>query len=196
MKRNSVFTTLGASNHTAEVRQADDYYATDAAAVDGLLEVYDLPKVVWECACGEGHLAERLKQRGCWVVSTDIIDRGYGQVVDFLQTERMPIGCRCVLTNPPYKLALEFVQKALDLLPDGGVCAMFLKTTFLEGQKRWSELFRERRPRYVFQFVKRVLCAKNADFARMVKGGGSAVAYAWFVWEKGYVGDTVVRWIA
>lgn len=39
------------------------------------------------------------------------------------------------------------------------------------------------------------MCAKNANFEEMKQGGGSAVAYAWYVWEKGYNGDTIIKWI-
>ena len=83
---------------------------------------------------------------------------------------------------------------SLDLLPDGGLCVMFLKTTFLEGQKRYERLYKNTPPKYVLQFSKRVLCAKNGKFAAMRNGGGSAVSYAWFVWEKGYKGETTVKW--
>lgn len=77
----------------------------------------------------------------------------------------------------------------------GGVCAMFVKTTFLEGKRRWKEIYSIMPPRYVFQFSERVLCAKNADFERMLRGGGSACAYCWIIFEKGYKGDTILRWI-
>lgn len=72
---------------------------------------------------------------------------------------------------------------------------MFLKTTFLEGQKRYDELFSKNPPHYVLQFSRRVLCAKNGEFQRMKDGGGSAVSYAWFVWNKEYQGNTVIKWI-
>lgn len=47
----------------------------------------------------------------------------------------------------------------------------------------------------MFQFVSRVLCTKNAEFKTMIEGCGSAVSYAWLVWEKGYSGDTILKWI-
>ena len=100
-----------------------------------------------------------------------------------------------ILTNPPYKYATEFVLKALELLHEGCKCYMFLKLTFLEGKRRYIELFRDTPPRSVYVFSERVLCAKNAEFDHMREGGGSAVAYAWFVWQKGYTGTTEVRWI-
>ena len=60
---------------------------------------------------------------------------------DFYATDTMPKECTCIITNPPYKYATEFVRHALDLLPEDGWCIMFLKTTFLEGQKRWKEIY-------------------------------------------------------
>ena len=191
----SVFVTLGASNHTDKEREPNDFYATDPIAVDKLVwSIGFIPCVVWECACGTGCLSERLEQYCRGVVSTDVIDRGYGQVQDFLLAKEMPSGCSCIITNPPYKLATEFILHALSLLPDGGRCIMFLKTTFLEGEKRHRLLFSKYPPQRILQFSKRVLCAKNADFQKMRKVG-SAVSYAWFVWEKGYKGETTITWI-
>lgn len=191
----SVFVTLGASNHTDKERESNDFYATDPIAIDKLVgSIGFIQSVVWECACGTGCLSERLKQYCRGVVSTDVIDRGYGQVQDFLLAKEIPSGCSCIITNPPYKLATEFILQALDLLPDGGRCIMFLKTTFLEGEKRHRLLFSKYPPQRILQFSKRVLCAKNAEFQKMRKVG-SAVSYAWFVWEKGYKGETTITWI-
>nr|DAG82330.1 MAG TPA: adenine-specific methyltransferase [Caudoviricetes sp.] len=191
----SVFVTLGASNHTDKEREPNDFYATDPIAIDKLIgSVGFIPSIVWECACGTGCLSERLKKYCHVVVSTDVVDRGYGQVQDFLLAKEMPSGCSCIITNPPYKLATEFILHALDLLPDGGRCMMFLKTTFLEGEKRHRLLFSKCPPQRILQFSKRVLCAKNAEFQKMCKVG-SAVSYAWFVWEKGYKGETTITWI-
>lgn len=192
----STYITIGASNHTDKERERHDFYATDPVAIDALVENFtEMPGKIWECACGNGCLSERLMHYGYDVVSTDLIDRGYGEVMDFLTAESMPEGCECIPTNPPYKYALEFVRHSLELLQDGGLCVMFLKTTFLEGQKRWRELYSSTPPKMLLQFRQRVLCAKNGRFAEMRRGGGSAVAYAWFVWEKGFKGDTIIRWI-
>ena len=193
----SIFAILGASNHTDKERERDDYYATDPLAIDALVGAMGgkIPTDVWECACGEGHLSERLRLFGYDVVSTDKIDRGYGKVQDFLLADKMPDGCECIVTNPPYKYATEFVEHSLSILPEGGMCIMFLKTTFLEGCRRYERIFKNTPPEYVLQFSKRVLCAKNGEFLRMRDGGGSAVAYAWYVWRKGFRGDTIIKWI-
>ncbi len=194
--KNSIYTTLGASNHTEDERQLEDYYATDPIVIDKLKTYFEIPKNVWECACGEGHLSKRLEELGHNVYSTDLVDRGYGNGnVDFLNTNELHEWIDCILTNPPYKYAMEFILHSLELLNDGQYCIMFLKTTFLEGKKRYNDLFKKYPPKYMFQFVNRIICAKNGDFDAMIKGGGSAVAYAWFIWEKGFEGDTIVKWI-
>ncbi len=195
----AMFRIIGASNHTDEERERDDYYATDPIAIDKLLMVERPNKRIWECACGGGHLSERLAARGYAVYSTDIKDRGYDQmnrVVDFLAQRTKPFsGAYDILTNPPYKYAKEFVQKALELLPDGCRCFMFLKLTFLEGKARYAELFKKAPPCKIHVFSERVLCAKNGNFDKMRESGGSCVAFAWFVWEKDYTGQTYVDWI-
>lgn len=193
---NSIFKTLGASNHTDKEREEHDFYATSPIAIDKLYKTGELTcKNIWECACGEGHLAKKLVEYGYNVKATDLIDRGYGEGgVDFLACKDKFEGD--ILTNSPYKYATEFVLKALDLVPEGNKVFMFLKLTFLEGKTRYDELFSKYPPKKIYVFSQRVLCAKNADFEGMKAGGGSAVAYAWYVWEKGYDNcDTIIKWI-
>lgn len=196
---NSIWKTLGASNHAEPEREPEDYYATSPEAIDKLLTVECPNNRIWECACGGGHLSERLKAKGFTVIGTDKTDRGYksftGQC-DFLKVTKAPFtGSYDILTNPPYKYAKEFVLKALELLESGSKCYMVLKLTFLEGKARYKEIFRVAPPKTVYVFTERVQCAKNGDFEALKTGGGSAVAYAWFVWLKGYAGQTVIDWI-
>lgn len=200
---NSIYKTLGASNHTDKERENDDFYATDPVAIDKLLKKVHLPQNIWECSAGQGHLSKKLTEHGYNVISTDLIDRGFCQSgVDFLKTEKLPFGEYdvkrgdvCILTNPPYKMHLEFVKHALDILPDGCPAIFLLKTQALEGKKRYETLYQHGYLKYVFQFTERLLCAKNANFDEMIAGGGSAVSYAWFWFEKGLKWDTTLYWI-
>ena len=192
----SIYTPLGASNHTAEERQEHDYYATDPRAVELLLEQETFCPYIWECACGEGHMSEVLKAHGFKVKSTDIIDRGYDgtEIQDFLEAKKSDYKNdypRDIITNPPYKYAKEFVEHALDISMAGTKIAMFLKLTFLESQAR-RQLFEKYPPEKIYVFSGRVKCAKNGDFDTI---GSSAVAYAWFVWTKGFQGCPIVKWI-
>ena len=87
MSNNSIFKTIGASNHTEKTREKNDYYATDPIAIDKLLKVEKPSKFILECSAGEGHLAERLKKFGYDVKTNDIVERNYklDYIVDFLE---------------------------------------------------------------------------------------------------------------
>ena len=154
--RKSVFSTIGAIGHSKEERQNEDFYATDPIAIDKLEKsgIFDIPKKVWECSCGQGHLSERLKEYGHEVFSTDIVDRNYGEkIVDFLSFEADNFfdeigGVDCIITNPPYKYTIDFVLQALRLLKSGYAC-FFLKTTALESRARYEKIFRNYPPPYM-----------------------------------------------
>lgn len=62
------------------IREKNDFYATNPHALEIALPILKdiLHKNVWECACGQGHLAKVLEENGYSVKSTDLIDRGYG----------------------------------------------------------------------------------------------------------------------
>ena len=130
---NSIYKTLGASNHTDKERQSEDFYATEPRAAELLLELEEFDENIWECACGQGDLSKVFEKAGHKVLSTDLVDRGYGTGgVDFLKCNEVFNGD--IITNPPYKYAQSFVEHALELVPDGHKVAMFLKLQFLEGK--------------------------------------------------------------
>lgn len=191
-RQNAIYAPLGASNHSTSKREIHDYYATDPRAAELLLEVEAFSPVIWEPACGEGHLAKVFERAGHTVIGTDLIYRGYGSNVplDFLAYDGESFDGD-IVTNPPYTKGAEFVEKAIETITDGHKVAMFLKLQFLEGQKR-RKLFDRYPPRRLYVLSGRIKCAKNGEFDSV---GSSAVAYAWYVWEKSYTGAPEIRWI-
>jgi hypothetical protein len=190
--KNSIYKTLGASNHTDAERQNEDYYATDPKAAELLLKLETFSNI-WECACGEGHLSKIFEKAGHNVRSSDLIDRGYGESgFDFLSIDNLQWDGD-IITNPPYKYAQEFVEKSLNIINNGNKVAMFLKLQFMEGKAR-KRLFQLHPPKIIYVSSSRLLCAKNAEFEKMIASGGSAVAYAWYVWEKGCNETTQIKW--
>tara|TARA_R110002167_G_scaffold28830_2_gene96442 strand:+ start:193 stop:798 length:606 start_codon:yes stop_codon:yes gene_type:complete len=185
--------TLGSSSHTEEVREKDDYYAThpddvgvflDKLAKDG--EV--LSDSIWEPACGQGHISEVLIDRGYNVLSSDLVNRGYGNVGDFLdQNDELWQGD--IITNPPFKIAKEFIEKSMSILRDGNKLILLLPLRYLETKIRYA-LFQELMPKYCYVYSYRIDIGKSGEFH-----GGNAVAYCWYVWEQGFCGETTVRFI-
>lgn len=190
-KRKSISVCNGISAVAHRSREKDDYYATEPKATQLLLELETFSKSIWECACGEGHMSEVLKEHGYMVFNSDIVDRGYEDtfIIDFLNTNIK--NHMDIITNPPYKLAKEFVEHALNISENGVKVAMFLKLTFLESQKR-RKLFEKYPPKTIYVSSNRLLCAKSGHFEEYKNT--KAIAYCWFIWEKGYSGETVVKW--
>jgi len=183
--------TLGASSHSDTEREVYDYYATEPKAVRLLLEIEQIKGKIWECACGEGYLSEEMKRLGYEVYSTDIIDRGYGdKIMDFLGIDNCLEVNMNIITNPPYRYANDFILKAISIMSNGNKLALFLPIRYLEGKAR-KETFRKFPPKTVHISSSRLACAMNGKFDEMK---GSAVSYAWFVWEKGYKGETILKW--
>lgn len=192
--KTSVFSTLAASSHSKDERANDDYYCTPPQAVEELLKREQFNHYILEPAVGGGSIAAVLVDHNHKVQSMDIVDRGYigTEVKDFLATAKDDLNFSPdIITNPPYALAKEFVEHALDISMDSVKVAMFLKIQFLESKKRYK-LFKKYPPKKIYVFVNRVNCGKNGVFGKE----SSAVCYAWFVWEKGYKGLPQVDWIA
>ncbi len=173
-------------------RQEHDYYATDPKAIDDLLKFIDLDKPIWECAAGKGHLSKQLEKYGKKVYSTDLIDRGSGYaLMDFLTTNKKWDGD--ILTNPPFKLGLEFANKALSLVSDKNRVILFTRLLFLESNKR-KKLFIDNPPKQILVYSSRIECVKDAELNDTFDHG-SIACYCWIIWQKGYKGKTTLEWI-
>lgn len=179
------------------LRQAEDWYVTPPECTTGILGVETFRQSIWEPACGDGAISEVLKEKGHKVLSTDLIDRGYisGKGgMDFLKTSINPGYSFDIVTNPPYKLAEQFIDHAHHL--GAGKVAMLLRLAFLEGVGRRDRLFASRPPARVWVMSKRPTLWHGADPAGRKTTGG-ATAYAWFVWEpvKPAAAATELGWI-
>lgn len=187
----STYAALGASNHSQTERQKEDYYATHPFAAELLLQNCTLNGPIWEPACGEKHLAGVFEKQGYAVRCSDLIQRCNCEQLDFLSPSNSQMWLGDIVTNPPYKYAQQFVEKSLSLVPDGSKVCMFLKLTFLEGKARKS-LFTNTPPYQLLVSSSRLICAMNGEFD---KYPSSAVAYGWYIWIKGFKGNTTIRWM-
>lgn len=150
--------------------------------------------VVWEPACNRGFMARPLGEYFARVIATDVHDYGWpGQerVVDFLYPgEPRPDDLAWIITNPPFRLAAEFVARARALDPAWGY-AVLVRTAFLEGGERWRTLFEPHPPSIVAQFVERVPMVKG----RCDPKASTATSYCWLVWMRDHHGRPEFTWI-
>ena len=211
----STYVCLGASNHSEEEREENDFYATDPLAAEELIRIEPQINNIWENACGLGHLAKVFHREGKLKAISDLIDRGYrpegimtSYGKDFLKMSKVWKGD--IVTNPPYGIALDWTKHCLDLLQEGHYLALFMKITFLEGKER-KDFFRGNPPVRIWVSSSRIQCAKNGEFEvpKKDKNGNimydkdgkpvltkmsSAACYCWYIWQKGYKGFPELRW--
>jgi len=185
-----------AGGNPARGRVEDDFYATPMEATEALMKSEKFDGNIWECACGNGLMSEILKKYNT-VISSDLIDRGYGKIgIDFLKTNNRDSGYDIydnIITNPPFNLFQEFAEKALYEV--NKKVALFGKLQALEGNKRAT--FLQNSPlKTVYVFKKRINPLRNGNpLDENGKKWCSTMAFAWYVWEKGYEGKPTIEWI-
>ena len=182
---------------TTRDRVEDDFYATPEGAIKDILDREILNGSILEPACGEGHISKLLKEYypTSEIISTDLIQRddkfniGVQGNIDFL-TYDYNRKFDNVITNPPFNLAQEFIERALQL--SNNKVIMFAKIQLLEGTKR-REMFDNTPLKYVYVFSKRQNPLRNGSPTdEKGKPWASTMCFAWFVWEQGYISEPII----
>lgn len=164
-----------------------DFYRTPPEATEALLRAEIFLGDIWEPACGDGAIARPLSAAGFTVRATDLVDRGYGEGrVDFLLFPARQVADN-VVTNPPYRLAEEFLLAALGAARHK--VALLLRLAFLEGIKR-KALFEASPLARVHVFSRRLSMFQPA----VVSASRGTTVFAWFVWEHGHRGPPTLHW--
>lgn len=173
--------------------RGDDLYETPPEAVLALLAAGILPpapSLIWEPACGPGSIARTLRTAGYAVLATDLVDYGSGDQDearrDFLFERTAPDGLAAIVTNPPYKTATAFVERAIELAP---LVVMLLRLQFLEGVGR-SALIDGGQLARVLVFRNRLPMMHRAGWDGPT--ATSSTAFAWFVWRRDHSGPAIV----
>ena len=174
-------------------REPFDYYATPPEAIKALLAVESFDGSIWEPACGEGAISTVLEAEGYHVISTDLIDRSFGQGgINFLN-ETVP-RAKHIITNPPYGygLADRFIQKALQFTQKtGGTVAMLCDLSSLCHPDR-HDLFIKTPPSDIYA-LDRIQCLPGG---RPPQFKTCKQRYCWMVWKPNHSGETKFHWLA
>lgn len=169
--------------------RSDDFHETPRCAIEALLAVETFTGAIWEPACGLGAISDVLIERGHPVVSTDLVARGYGiGRIDFL----MELAPRApnIVTNPPFKLALSFAQRACDL--SSGKVALLLRLSWLEGISR-GHLFDNSPFARLWVFRRRLPMMHRVGYVGTESS--NTLAFAWFVWDHDHSGPATIGWL-
>lgn len=170
-------------------RETHDFYPTWPQATEALLRVEQFDGAIWEPACGDGAMSRVLESAGYEVISTDLIDRGYGEGGRDFLTEWNPLAPN-IVTNPPFRWAIEFTDRALQLTT--GKVALFLRLAFLEGVERGAWF--PKTPLGRVWVMSRRVPIERGKLKEAGEGNG-VIAFAWFVWDHAHSGPPTLGWL-
>lgn len=171
---------VGNTRHALKDRK-DDLYETPSIAVEALLRCETLPEHIWEPAAGRRAIADILEVAGHQVACTDLVRRkakGVREGIDFLMEQEPWLGIECIVTNPPFKLADEFIRHGLRLCPK---VIMLLRWAYAEGAGR-SDIIDGHLSRV--WLGKERLPMMHRDGWEVNKDTNSGQPFAWFVFER------------
>lgn len=181
----------GSASHSLAER-GNDLYETPEVATRALLAVEKLPHAIWEPACGNGAISSVLTSAGHRVFSSDLVNYGYGAVQDFLK-DGPSVDCDAIVTNPPFKDAMEFVRLAMDRAP---LVIMLLRLAFIESERRRPILDNGKLSRvHVFRNRLPMMHRDGWEGNKV----SNPTAFAWFVWDRDHSGPTTlnrISWVA
>lgn len=162
------------------------------ALCEGVLE-YAEPLSALTCrepAANRGHMVRPLAEYFGRVEAADIFDYGAGYPVADYLFGPPPAPVDWTITNPPFRLAEQFIQRALATSRVG--VAVIVRSAFLESAGRYRNLFQPCPPTCILQFTERVVMHKG----RLSQFGSTATSYCWIVWVQGGPSSPMFDWIA
>ena len=164
-----------------------DLYETPPIAVEALLGVENLPRVIWEPAAGRGAIVKVLQTHGRTVISSDIVhyDFALDFVADFLTTTEMPTGCCAIVTNAPFKIITKFTRHALDLAPR---VYLLCRLAWYQAQGR-TDILEHRGLARVHVFRERLPMMHRDGWNG--PRASSSIPFAWYCWNREHGGGTV-----
>jgi len=163
-------------------RKRSDFYETPYSLTRLLLDKVKLIGTILEPACGNGAIVKVLNEYGYEVKS-------YDRDTDFL-TETSYYNT--IITNPPYSLSFEFIQKAKQISDN---FLFLLPLAYLHGKSRYDNIYMDKHfpLKKIFVFTRYPLLGEK--LREDGKHNTGMMVYAWFWWDKSYNKQPTIDWL-
>jgi len=176
-------------NNVKGQRKKSDFYETPYSMTRHLLERESFDKTLSVCepACGDGAMTKVMKEKGFW--TKDKVT-AYDIEIDFLTETKQ---YEYIITNPPFSLAFEFVEKAKQVAKKK--FALLLPLSYLHGKKRYDDIYSDRKYglKTVYVFTRYPMLGDELRKDGKYRTG--MMVYAWYIFENGYGDSPRIEWI-
>jgi hypothetical protein len=174
----------------------DDFFPTYHALTRLYLEKVKFNKddLILEPCAGNGDITKVLREFGHNPLQSDINPRNKEiKKLDFLKSSNFPVNH--IITNPPFKLSIEFMQKSSEVATDS--ISFIWPLDYLHGVDRYEKIYDNGINGFfldtVFPFVRRPLFGKQYHPAGPMPTG--ATSFAWFLFKHKYKKDPKIVWL-
>ncbi len=174
-----------------------DWYVEPSVCSLALFNSVKFNGTIWDPACGVGRIIKSAKYVGLQSQGTDIIERSVEcqKASDFLSSDFSPDGPFSIVTNPPFKLAEEFVHVALGMIPTGSRAAFLLPLVWMAGFSTKRDWLPQSPLRYILPISPRPSMPPGQVIVAGEKPGNGTKDFGWFVWQKGYQGSAEIEFL-
>src|SRR5262249_45335761 len=169
-------------------RDEDDFYVEPAWCSERLFAVETFTGLIWDPAAGSGTILRAARAAGLSNFASDIAEHGCGLRQDFL-TATAPAPAFLVVTNPPFRVARAFVERALTL--GARKTAVIFPTARLNAA-RWLEPLPLAK---IYLLTPRPSMPPGEVIAHGERPGGGRMDFAWLVFNRGHSGPPELRWL-
>jgi hypothetical protein len=170
-------------------REDNDWYVEPTWCIEQLIAISNFRGTIHDPCCGCGTIPKAFDAAGFNTTACDIVDRGFGDGRDFFKDDRVRDN---MVFNPPYKIAEQFIIRALDQTNGYGLVAAIVNIKFLASQGRRDRLFKPHPPLEV------LICSQRPSMppgGGLVEAKGGTADYCWIVWRPGERGSSRIRWL-
>ena len=164
-------------------RKKSDFYETPYSLTEHILEEEDLYGSILEPACGNGAIVKVFDKYNIPITY-------YDREVDFLKEKRKFDN---IITNPPFSLAYEFIQKAKEVANKKII--LLLPLSYLHGKERLDNIWISKKfpLKCIYVFCRYPMLGEKLREDGKYNTG--MMVYAWYVWDKEYFKEPIIRWI-
>jgi hypothetical protein len=177
-------------------RDPHDWYVEPYECSAALFSVEEFEGSIWDPACGIGRIVESARSAGFQSIGTDLVSRGpiCSRISDFLCREYTPEFSN-IVTNPPFRLAEEFIREAIEILPSKGKLAAILPLVWLSGFSSKRDWLPRSPLKTVYPLSPRPSMPPGKVIEAGIRPGNGTKDFAWLVWQRDFEGLASVKFL-
>lgn len=170
-------------------REANEHYVEERWCDARLFEAEHFTGTTQDPCCGFGRIVEAGRAAGVPIFGTDLVDRGFAEMLDTGDFLKQRTSVRNIVSNPPFNIFPEIAHHALKVA-DHKVAMIWLV------RRLAAATWLERTPlARIYYMNPRPSMPPGHVIAAGEKPGGGKQDFAWLIWDHAHKGPATTHWL-